>query len=182
MVSVLTAQEEETLFGGSGLKLTGASIMPVFGMTYFGNEAAATRGIFWGLEFNRIILAGFGNERTFESVQLKDGDMDKYEFKHRGFFINFYPKKEKIIHPVFGFMLGSGDVKDGLGTKDPLFVVQPTAGFEVNVFEWWKIGVDGGYRFVSRTDLPGIDNEDLSAVFVNLKLRFLHFKVKPVLS
>ena len=166
------AQREETLFGESGLKLTGAWAGPVFGMSFFGDENAATRGFFWGLEFNDVILTGFGNERTFESVSLADGDVGKYDFKHRGFYVNFYPAKEKVIHPAFGFMMGNGEVKDELDNDDALFVVQPTAGIEINVFKWWKVGMDGGYRFVSRTDLPNIDNQDLSAFFINLRLRF----------
>ena len=172
MVTAVLAQEEETLFGESGLKLTGAWGGPIFGMSFFGNEATATRGTFWGLEFNEIILVGFGNERTFESVQLKEGDVGKYDFKHNGFHLHFYPKKEKIIHPAFGFMMGGGELKDALGNKDPLFVVQPTAGFEINVFKWWKVGTDAGYRFVSRTDLPNIEDKDLSSIFFNLNMRF----------
>lgn len=172
MATATMGQEEETLFGESGLKLTGAWGGPVFGMTFFADEAAPTRGTFWGLEFNHVILAGFGNERTFESVPLKEGDNGSYDFKHKGFYLQFYPNKEKIIHPAFGFMLGGGELKDDFGKKDPLFVVQPTAGFEINVFKWWKVGVDGGYRFVSRTDLPDIEDKDLSSVFLNLKMRF----------
>ena len=172
LATAITAQEEETLFGESGLKLTGAWGMPVFGMSFFENETAATRGTFWGLEFNDVILVGFGNERTFESVSLKEGDGGKYKFKHSGFHLHFYPKKERVIHPAFGFMLGGGELKDDFDNEDPLFVVQPTAGFEINVFKWWKVGTDVGYRFVSRTDLPNIEDKDLSSLFVNLNLRF----------
>ena len=172
MTSAILAQEEETLFGDSGLKLTGAWGGPVFGMSFWANEAAATRGFIWGLEFNDVILAGFGNERTFESVQLKEGEVGKYDFKNKGFHIHFYPRKEKVIHPAFGFMLGGGELKDALGNKDPIFVVQPTGGFEINVFKWCRAGMDAGYRFVSRTDLAGIEDEDLSSLFVNFKLRF----------
>ena len=172
LVTTITAQREETLFGDAGLKLTGVWGGPIFGMSFFGDENAATRGAFWGLEFNDVILAGIGNERTFEPVLLQNGDAGKYDFKHRGFYFNFYPAKEKVLHPAFGFMMGSGELKDELGNDDALFVVQPTAGFEINAFKWWKIGMDGGYRFVSRTDLPSINNQDLSAFFINLRLRF----------
>lgn len=168
----MDAQKEETLFGASGLKITGAWVSPVFGATFFENETAATRGLFWALEFNDVISAGFGNERTFEPVSLKEGETGQYDFKHSGFHLKFYPRTEKVVHPAFGFMLGAGELKDDFGTEDPLFVVQPTAGFEVNVFKWWKVGVESGYRFVTRTDLPGIENGDLSTLFVNLNLRF----------
>lgn len=172
VVSVLSAQKEETLFGKTGLKITGAWGGPAFGTTFFENETAVTRGTFWMLEFNDVISAGFGNERTFESVQLIEGEVGKYDFKHNGFHVSFYPQTEKVLHPTFGFMLGGGELNDNQGTKDGLFVVQPTAGLEVNVFKWWKVGVDGGYRIVTRVSLPGVENEDLSAFFINLKLRF----------
>lgn len=166
------AQRQETLFGESGLKLTGAWGGPLFGMAFFSNENATTHGSFWGLEFNDVILAGISNERTFESVLLTDVGVGNYDFKQRGFYINFYPNTEKVLHPAFGFMMGNGEVKDRLGNDDALFIVQPTAGIEINAFKWWRVGMNGGYRFVSRTDLPNLDNQDISAFFVNLSLRF----------
>ncbi len=172
MATATMGQEEETLFGDSGLKLTGAWGGPLFGMAFFGDETSPTRGVFWGLEFNQVILAGFGNQRAFEPVRLKEGDEGRYDFKHNGFYLHFFPNKEKVIHPAFGFMLGGGELKDEFGEKDKIFVVQPTTGFEINVFKWWRVGVDGGYRFVSRTDQPHIDDNDLSSFFLNLKMRF----------
>ena len=56
MATAMAGQEEETLFGESGLKLTGAWGGPLFGMAFFADDAAPTRGMFWGLEFNHIIL------------------------------------------------------------------------------------------------------------------------------
>ncbi len=171
-VTGLVAQQEETLFGESGLKLTGAWGGFTSGVTFFGDQAEATKGGFFGLEFNEVLFAGFGNEETVGSVQLKEADPDKYNFKHKGFFVDYRPNQQKVVHPVFGFMLGKGEVKDSAGNKDELFVVQPTGGVEVNVFRWWRVGMEGGYRFVSGTGLANLDDGDLSAFFINLKLRF----------
>ncbi|HFA49861.1 MAG TPA: hypothetical protein ENJ95_12710 [Bacteroidetes bacterium] len=164
--------QQETLFGDSGLRLTGVWAGPSMGMSFFNNETVATRGAFWGAEFNEIILVGFGNEKTFEPVQLVTGEPDKYTFKHGGFFVAYHPVEEKLIHPVFSFKLGSGEVKNNFAAKDKVFAVQPAGGFEINVFQWWKVGMEGGYLFTSRIDMPNLSNQDLSAFFVNLKLRF----------
>ncbi len=171
-VSGLMAQQEETLFGESGLKMTGVWGGFVSGVTFFNEEAVATKGGFFGFEFNNILFVGFGNEETIGSVQLRESDSGRYNFKHKGFFVDYHPNREKVIHPGFGFMLGGGEVKDSAGNKDKLFVVQPSGGVEINAFKWWKIGLEGGYRFVSGAALTNLDDGDLSAFFINLKLRF----------
>ncbi|MBK6997444.1 MAG: hypothetical protein IPH31_21995 [Lewinellaceae bacterium] len=59
------------------------------------------------------------------------------------------------------------DTKD-----DRILVMQPSAGVEINVFRWFHLGIDGGYRFVSDATTPGLDNEYLSGWFGQATLKF----------
>jgi hypothetical protein len=163
---------DETLFGSSGLRLTGAWGGPTYGSTFFFNgNGTQTRGGFGGLEFNKVLFVGIGSEWTDE--ELKEGPSTDRSFKLRrqGVIFDFTPLSQKVIHPRINFWMGNGEVEVE-NEKDKLFVVQPGVGFEVNVFRWWKVGLEGGYRFVSRTDVEWLDNEDLSSAFVNVRLRF----------
>lgn len=172
VATTLPAQEEETLFGESGLHLSGAWGGPVFGTTFFDTETVPTKGSFWGLEFNDMILIGMRKEKTFDSVKLRPEQDALYDFKHRGYYIRFFPNRKKVVHPVFGFSMGNGELEKKGNSKDNLFLVQPAIGLEINIFNWWRAEVDGGYRFVSGTGLPGIDDADLSTFFITLSLRF----------
>ena len=162
--------QEETLFGETGLHLTGAWGGPSYGATFFykGN-GTFTRGGFGGVEFNRTLFVGLGSEWTKEVA--KPGTAQSFKFRRQGLMIDFVPLSQKVVHPKVNFWTGKGEVETN-GGKDDVFVVQPGVGFEVNVFQWWKLGFEGGYRFVTRTEVEGLENEDLSAFFLNFRLRF----------
>lgn len=172
VVSGLVAQREETLFGESGLKLTGAWGGPRYGVSFLDGNAIGTRGGFIGVEFNKLLYVGIGNVETYGSVQLKSTVNEEYKFKHGGLFVGYHPNQFKVVHPVFGFMLGGGELKNSNGKKDDLFAVQPSGGVEVNIFKWWKVSAEGGYRFVSGVNSPNLSDTDLSSFFLDFKFRF----------
>ena len=82
------------------------------------------------------------------------------------------PNSYQLIHPMISFQTGSGKITLSDGQTDRAFVFQPSAGFELNIFKWFHLGIEGGYRFITNTSLNGVDNKDLSAPFAQLNLRF----------
>lgn len=167
---VTISAQEETLFGESGLKLTGAWGGPTYGATFFfDGNGTFTQGGFGGLEFNKVLFVGIGSEWT-ENVTKPESGFD-FKFRRQGLFVDFTPLSTKVIHPKVNFWIGGGEV-EVKEQKDDIFVVQPGVGFEVNIFQWWKLGVEGGYRFVTRTNITGLTDEDISAPFINARLRF----------
>ena len=78
-----------------------------------------------------------------------------------------------MIHPRFTFIAGRGRVwtsdKDNSGR---MFVFQPSAGFEFNVFQWFRLGFEGGYRFVGNSDRFNVTSGDLSTPFAQIEMRF----------
>ena len=168
----LMAQHDETLFGEAGLRLTGAWGGITTGTSIFASETVPNFGSFGGVEFNRTLFVGFGNERTTQSVDFEGIESGSFKLRHRQFLLGITPLSHRVLHPRISFAMGGGKVELDDGRDDKIFVVQPAAGLEVNVFQWWKLGLEGGYRFVSRANIAGLSNEDLSAFFVNLRLRF----------
>lgn len=167
------AQTDETLFGRSGLKLTGAWGGSNIGLTSFDNENALLRGGFGGLEFNKEVLIGLGGVRTDEAVTFdNNGRQDEFKLDFGGLYVGYVPRSFQVIHPKFSFLTGGGKVKVNGKDDDNIFVFQPAGGAEVNVFRWFKLGIEGGYRFVSGTDFDRLKDDDLSSFFVEMKFRF----------
>jgi len=170
--TALFAQQDETLFGEAGLRLTGAWGGTLVGVTGFDGQNAVMRGGFGLLEFNKTLLVGFGGVNTSEAADFGSGQLKNFDLSYGGLMLGFVPKSYRAVHPKFSFLMGGGEVKvDGEGS-DKIFVVQPGAGVEVNVFRWFRLGLEGGYRFVSESDFNPPSNQDLSGFFGELKFRF----------
>ncbi|MBI5915051.1 MAG: hypothetical protein HY842_06710 [Bacteroidetes bacterium] len=171
LATALHAQRDETLFGKTGLKLTGAWGGTVLGFVGSGDETAFISGGFGGLEFNKSLLLGFGGASSSESTTY-NGQKRNFDLSYGGFMVGFVPRSFKVVHPKIGFLMGSGDLKSEDEPDDKIFVVQPSLGVEINVFQWFRFGLEGGYRFVSDTSLPKPNDGELSSFLGELSLRF----------
>jgi len=83
------------------------------------------------------------------------------EFKYNTFYAGYSFQTYRVIHPYLSIGLGPGKLKVN-GDNDKLLVMQPSAGVEINVFRWMRVGMEGGYRLVTGTQGDRIENEDLS--------------------
>jgi hypothetical protein len=165
-------QRDETLFGESGLRLTGAWGGSFAGLTSFEDDVVSTQGGFGGLEFNKAVLVGFGHSKTLGGIGLDNGTDGEYDLRYQGLLLGFSPQSRKIAHPVFNFLMGGGELKVAGENEDDVFVVQPSGGVEINVTRWFRLGAEAGYRFVSNTDLPDVEDLDFSAFFMQFTFRF----------
>jgi hypothetical protein len=167
----LFAQRDETLIGKTGLKLTGAWGGAHIGMVGFDGGNSALGGGFFGLEFSKSLFLGYMGSSGSASTTY-NGNKRNYDIEYGGFLVGYAYKPYKVIHPRVNFLMGSGSLKVKDKPDDYIFVVQPSAGVEVNVFRWFRLGLEGGYRFVSNTDLPKPNDGDVSAAFAQLSFRF----------
>jgi len=165
----LYGQQAETLFGRNGLHLTGAWGSTGPGFSAFSAESALTHGGFLALEFNKSLLIGLGGSHTAEAVHFDQGS---YNLDFSGLVLGYVPNSFKVIHPTFSFQMGSGKLKVSGEDDDGIFVVQPAAGAELNVFRWFKFGLEGGYRFVSDVNQLELSGSDISSFFADLTFRF----------
>lgn len=167
----LAAQKEQTIIGGRNFGWSGIWGGYKHQLTQFGDETSYINGGFFGLEFGKSLLIGWGryslvDEFKWDNIQNQEFDMRWYPFLLQYGFQGY-----KAVHPQIGFEIGRGRVDFG-DTKDRILVVQPTAGVEFNVFRWFHLGLDGGYRFVTDSSVPGLTDTDLSGWMAQATLKF----------
>lgn len=171
LTTVLTAQRQETLFGDRGLHFSGIWGAATYSYNFFDADQAYQPGGNIGLEFGRTLFLGYAWSRFRNDIALPQGNT-AFSLKQRSFLLSIAPASYQVLHPVLSVQTGGGRVTLSDGTSDRVFILQPSAGVEVNVFKWFHLGAEGGYRFVSENDLPGISREDLSSFYAQINLRF----------
>jgi len=166
------AQQEQTIFGKSGLSLSGAWGGWTNTITSFDDDYAYFAGGYGGLEFGRSIFVGWGGARLANDVQIGDTNPADLNMRYNGLMLGYTYQPYRAIHPRFMTMIGTGRVEFDEQTEDRIFVLRPSLGLELNVFRWFRLGFDAGYRFVSDTDVIGLRDQDLSSFFGEVKLTF----------
>ena len=168
----ISAQKDETIFGRNGIKLTGAWGGYMQNISTFENDFSLSNNSFFVFEFNKKVQIGWdGLDADFSTTSL--GNLN---IKSNGFTFGYSPLAHKALHPVINLYGGKGKITeinnlDG-GINDNIYVWQPSLTLEMNIFRWMKIGVDGGYRFVTESNLTGITSKELSGPYAGLKMKF----------
>ncbi len=166
----LMAQREETLFGRNGFGLTGAWGAATYNYSFFDEDYVYNRGGNFGLEFGNNFFVGYGWSRFKE--QANPEGLRNFRMRYNGVVLGISPNASKAIHPRLAMLLGGGKVFLEDGDDDQVFVFQPSAGLEINVFQWFRLGLEGGYRLVGNENIAGLTAEDISAPFAQIDLRF----------
>lgn len=161
--------QTETLFGRFGM--TGITGSATYNFSYFEDDTDLFRGGNIGFEFGRSVTIGYGWDRIQDDVQL-EGINNSFRLRYNGLMISYAPNSRRVVHPRFTILAGGGRASLTNGPSDKVFVLQPSGGIEFNVFRWFKFGVEGGYRVVSNSNLPDLDDQDLSSPFFQMRLTF----------
>ncbi len=174
LLSTLSAfgQREETVLGERGWGLSGVWGGVSYDYTSYGKADAFNRRGFFGFEFGRSLYVGWSHWRMIDDVTLNNGDNQRLDFNFNGGFINYAFVPYKSIHPTLNLELGQGRVISSTEGRDKTFTIQPSAGVEINVFRWMRLGLEGGYRFVRSVDYAGLSSDDLSGAFGKASLKF----------
>ncbi len=165
---------DRTLLGD--LDLSGLWGGPTYNYSMTGDDWALVRGGFGGLEFGNEFFLGYGGWKGREDFTTEDGNSNRYNFRHSGLILAYSPLSHKPIHPRFTAIFGPGRVE--IGSFDDRFLVgQAMAGLELNLFQWFRIGLEGGYRFASGVDLsivdiPVVSDQDVSGAIFQIEARF----------
>lgn len=164
---------QETVFGRSGLGLSGIWGGFSYNFSYFNadSDVSYLRGGYGGLEFGRTVFVGYAGYRLRDQVELDDISQT-FGMRYGGLMVDVHPGSHRVVHPRFGLIVGGGNVDFSDGDDDRVFVLQPSLGLELNIFKWFRLGVQGGYRYVSGEDTPGVSSSDLSSPYAQLDLRF----------
>lgn len=129
----------------------------------------------------KFFFGGFGAGMT-QSINLDDHQYDKLDFSYGGLWLGYIFMGEKAIHPTFHVQMGwggislqerSGDIFDE-DKNDPVYVINPTLELEMNLTQFFRLGVGVNYRYttgVDTEDIHGLTNKDFSSPggFVSFK-------------
>lgn len=172
-IDTLSAQKEETLVGSRGLGLSGAWGGSKHQLAYFEGQAnpSYVNGGFLGLEFGKALLVGWSHYDIVDEFKWDKIKNQDFDLHYNQLLLQYGFKNYKPIHPQIGVELGKGTVKLG-DEKDRIFIVQPSAGVEFNVFRWFHIGLDGGYRFVNDSSISDLGDKALSGWYAEASLKF----------
>lgn len=172
MAGLFTVQaQEETLFGNNALDLTGIWYNNRQNFSFFEDDAHHVRGGSIDLEFGRSIYLGWAWHRMRDDLFLEDGNIN-FKLRHNGLKLAYAPASGRVLHPYFSVMAGSGRLEIRNDSDDRIFGVTPAGGLEVNVLDWFRLGAEAGYRFITDVDVRNLDSSDFSTPFVQIQLRF----------
>lgn len=178
-------KKEKTLFGD--LDLSGLWGGPTYNYSSTGDDWALVRGGFGGFEFEDNLFIGYGgwasrDKFTTNDVPANVDDKAEYKFRHGGLILAFSPSSNNTFHPRLTAILGPGRIEGSapdptnadklLDFKDRMFVGQIMAGGELNIFQWFRLGIEGGYRFAGGVDVAGVTANDVSGAIVQVEARF----------
>lgn len=169
--AVVSAQQQETLFGRNGLDMSGVWYSNTNNFSLYEDNTEYFSGGSLLFEFNKDFFMGWSWQRMQGDAPMPRGD-ERFDLKYSGFQIGFAPFSHRVLHPTVNVLGGSGrlDVTDNY--RERIFVLQPAAGLELNVFKWFRLGAEAGYRFVADVDHPELGSGDISSPFAQLQFRF----------
>jgi hypothetical protein len=170
--TLATAQREETVVGSNGMGLSGMWGGYKHQITRFGETNNYVSGGFFGLEFGRKLFVGLGNYELQDQATWDNLPNQNFDLRWRPVILQYGFNNHRAIHPQIGIEAGRGRIKTEARDRDNIFVVQPSAGLEINVLRWFRIGLDGGYRFVTDSNATGLNDSDFSGAYAQATLKF----------
>lgn len=126
----------------------------------------------------RFWLGGYGMGMTSKASFINPADVRfDVDFGHGGFWLGYIFAPNKVVHLNLQTMIGWGgasyqNTRTGFDTdEDGVFVLTPQLEVELNLTNWMRVGVGGGYQIVSGLDLP-----DMKSDFLDTPMGMLSFK------
>ena len=173
---------------GSNLKVGGFG-GPFVEIGSMANKFSVLTGGGGAVLFNRaFFIGGFGqglSNDIFYDVPIEGrSERMKLDVGMGGIWAGYSVPATKVVHLIGQAKLGFGSAQlspddwrrnDNQTYADESFVALcPQAGMEVNFAPWFRLSIEGGYRYFSGGDLPFVDN--LSGAYGALTLRFGWFE------
>jgi len=166
------SQREETVLGERGWGLSGIWGGYSHQYTSYDKTDGFNRGGFFGFEFGKSLFVGWTHYSLRDDIVLDQNDNQRFDFRFNGGRIGYAFLPYKAVHPLLCIELGRGRAKLAGEGNDDMFIMQPSAGVEINVFRWFRIGLEGGYRFARNVDYVSLSDSDISGPFAQASLKF----------
>ncbi len=170
-ISFSYSQRDNTLFNNR-FSMTGAWAGAGVSFTKMANQSIGQFESSVLLEYNNSLLLGYEWRSNLNELKLPNAtDNPTFKFGYSTYLIGYNYKTHQTFHPKFTVGIGSGSLNLN-GAEDKVLVVQPSIGLEINLLQWARLSLEGGYRHVANTQTTGIENSDLSNFFGAAVLRF----------
>lgn len=129
-----------------------------------------------GFSINSFFIGGYGLGNDGAQVDHMGQSYDIH-FRHGGFWLGYALHQHKMIHLYTSLRIGWGEselkLNDEKAYGDNMFVLSPELGVELNITNWFKLDITGGYRSVHGiTNLAELSNSDFSSMYGALTFRF----------
>ncbi len=169
-----TLFNDDTSYGGFG--------GPILEFSNINGTLVGAVGGGGGLVINDFFVGGYGLGNDGASVSFNNQNYD-IDFGHGGFWFGYALPQRKLFHLYTSFRIGWGSVElqqDGdKKFSDNLLALAPELGLEVNITEWFKLALSGGYRSVSGidnlvefNDVQVLNNSDFTGFYGGITFRF----------
>ena len=165
------AQSEETVLGSRNLGFSGIWGGSKHQLTRYGNTNNYVNGWHFGLEFGKALQIGVGGYNINDYILWNNQPGQEFDMKWRVVSLGYGFQNFRAVHPIVQVDAGRGKVKLAGEGEDHVFVIQPSAGVEINIFRWFHLGLEGGYRFVTDSNLS-LSDQQLSGAFGQASLKF----------
>lgn len=181
--TLIVNAQDETVF--SSVKRVGAFGGPIFEFEEKNDEINSVVGGGGGLILNDFFVGGYGiGDLNFDefNLDITNSNFEDVRVAHGGLWFGVTPLQNKAFHPYVSARLGWGKARfdeidiitgDKDKVSDNIFVVTPELGFEINIFQFFRISVAANYRLVEGLEPGGpITDDDLQKFGGVLTLRF----------
>lgn len=179
----LFSQEEEVIFDKA--RVQGGFGGPTIELTWMNGQSGVMAGGGGGVILNNFFFGGFGQGSSYAEHVINNREYP-INFGFGGLWLGYVVPSPKAIHFFSSVKIAGGGVSITEGREDhgntlydeAVFVLQPEAGVEVNLFKWFRIALTGNYRIVSgiqAENLAGLSNSDFNSGGMTLTLRFGKF-------
>jgi opacity protein-like surface antigen len=166
-ISALQAQEETVFNRYGGVHLTGVWGGWNNSVADFRNNFNLSSGGYFTFEINNDLLIGWSGYKSDITSDGRD-----VEIKGNDLLLGYAFRSDRLIHPLFYLQMGSSKLEIQDVGSDRVFVAQPTIGAEINITRFFKLGLDGGYRYFSGSNLAGYTDKDFSGPVLGLRFKF----------
>ena len=163
----LAGQRDETILRNPSLKLTGLWGGSTVRINNFTGDSDYTTGGFFTFEFNKNFLVGWDNY----SIYASNDAIEDIKVSTNGLLLGYAYSGYQVIHPVAYVSIGRASSRADDLPKIQSFAGYASVGAEVNVFRWFKIGGELGYRYIDPKD-SWLEDVNLSSPYAGIKLKF----------
>ena len=173
-LATLLHGQQETLF--SNVDEVGAFGGPFIEIGEVNGQVTGDVGGGGALILDEFFLGGYGQGTDFGDALIDNVNWN-VKYGHGGLWFGYVREEQKLLHLYSSLKLGWGRVRLNAenedGIKDRIFVITPEIGGEVNITDFFKISVTGGYRLVNGAAiLNTLDNSDFSSFIGTINFRF----------